>query len=312
MSYFEIRHATSNAHIAADLAQHLQTRQHLGKTIVVCDKPIILMSIVRKHWFKQARALQKERAGTINAEKILRLTHLITHMHRMSFVAKTPEQQPHAHAYFITTEQARSLLMPINTYSLYLTVLVDRQWLAPLLAQLPMDTLAVDYARQFAADSPFGLRPKAALEAQVFEERETLTTFLAQHHISPDMLSDTRSFGRGPLDDALDILLGISHHFLQLASNLQHAFELAQPLAFPSSEQHQYDVLILLAHRVQALNPVLMQSRFTYNLADDETFFLHDQSKDAALAGDIFATAARFHQAAGRSRLARALLFAAG
>ena len=231
-------------------------------------------------------------------------------MHRMSFVSKTPEQQPHAHAYFITSEQARTLLVPINAYSLYLTTPVDGKWLSPLLAQLPADALTVDYAQQFVANSPFGLHPKAMLEAQVLEERDALAAFLTQHHIAPALLGDTRSFNRGPLDDALDILLGVSHHFLQLASNLQHAFELAQPLVFPNNEQHQYDVLILLAHRVQALNPALAQSRFTYNLADDETFFLHDQNKDTVLAGDIFATAARFHQAAGRTRLARALLFA--
>jgi hypothetical protein len=70
--YLEIRTTPDTSTAGADLARHLLSRQHLGKTVIVCDKPVIVMSVVRKYWLKLSRGLQRERSSTLNAEKILR------------------------------------------------------------------------------------------------------------------------------------------------------------------------------------------------------------------------------------------------
>ena len=115
--YFEQRHLADapSGSLGADIAKHLEARQHLGKTIVVCERPINLMPTVRKQWLKLARQLQRKRSSTVNAEKILRLTGAITHMHHMRFSIKTPVQEPRSHVYFVTPDLVE--LLPPNVYS---------------------------------------------------------------------------------------------------------------------------------------------------------------------------------------------------
>lgn len=297
--------------LAVEIVKSLQSRQHLGKAAVVCDNSTTLVAIVRKHWLKSARNLQKERAGTINAEKILRLTNSITHMHRMRFTAKPPESQPRDHVYFLTEQEIAQTLLPSNTYSLYVVTRIAKPALAHLIRQLPHDATLVDYVRSELPES-VELQSKRLLEEQVAEQWDVMTNFLEQRQIFIAQLVREGSGGMNAVDDALDTLLGTSHRFLQVASAFQHVLELAQPLTFTAAQQRQYDIIMLLAHRVHALSPSPYGPRFTYELASDELFFLHDIASGTTSFVDIIARAADRHQQAGRTRLARALLFAEG
>lgn len=305
--YFELRQLTDapTISVAADIAQHLQTRQHLGKTIIICDKPVALMSAARKQWLKLARNLQRERSSTVNAEKILRLTHTITHMHRMRFTAKTPEQQPTAHAFFIRPDEVT--LLPVNLYSVYITLPLTTATLNLIRTQLPTDAVCIDYTGQLDTT---GLKPKVQLAAKINIAWKSIEQFLTDHHVAIEPLVAKSPGHYEAMDDALDVLLGVSRDFLQVASNFQHALELAQPLQLTADEQRKYDTLILLAHRVQLLNPHSFASHFTRDLTDESTFFLHDVAEDVSIA-EALAQAIMHHKHAGRARLARALIFVA-
>src|SRR5215471_6519898 len=109
--YFELRGASSsdNFDIAADMMRHLHTRQYLGKTIVICQRPAILMPAAHKQWLRLSRTIQRQRASTINADKILKYTRTITHMQHLRFVARTPLESPDADVFFLTQDQLDSL-----------------------------------------------------------------------------------------------------------------------------------------------------------------------------------------------------------
>src|SRR5882762_3070435 len=70
--YFELRKqsARGTESIIADMMRHLHTRQHLGKALVICDHPLVVLSAARKQWLKLSRIIQKQRASTLNADKI--------------------------------------------------------------------------------------------------------------------------------------------------------------------------------------------------------------------------------------------------
>ena len=304
--YYDQRHISdeSQTNLAADIARHMQSRQHLGKTVVICEKPGILLALTRKHWLKYARTLQKERSGTINAEKILRLTNTITHMHRMNFIARPPELDPRAHVYFVTPDELS--ILPVNTYSLYLAVPLTSAQFSHIQPQLPAEALIVGYQPQPPA---LNLTPKSQLEANITTAWQSMVEFMQQNHIDIDLLATPGAQQLSSIDDALDALLSTSRQFLQTASNLQHTLELSQPITLDSNLQRQYDILILLAHRVQALNPhSAFATRFTYDLTSDETFFLHDSGSELGFV-EVLAQTIRHHQEAGRLRLARALHF---
>src|SRR6185503_8306670 len=91
--------------IASDIARHLQSRQFLGMTVVVCTNPLSMLSALRKQWLRLARNLQKQRASTLNAEEILRFTHTIMHMQHLQFVAAAPTAEGDAHIFFVTPDE---------------------------------------------------------------------------------------------------------------------------------------------------------------------------------------------------------------
>lgn len=265
--YLETRTTpTTSSTAGADLARHLLSRQHLGKTIIVCDKPIITMSVVRKFWLKLSRGLQKERASTLNAEKILQLTYDITHMQHMGFVARPPHEAPRADVFFITPDELDRL--PANCFSLYILRAPTAAQLHGALVQLPERSLVVDYTHsESIIRAP--LLPKYQLEQHVREEWRKVERFFQQQHI--DVRYVATSMHRADiLDEAIDVILNTSSQFLRLADDFLLLLRQAQPLHVPNSQLLLYDLLATLHRRVYSLTPGTLSQRFTQAFGDDE------------------------------------------
>jgi len=286
--------------LAADMMRHLHTRQYLGKVVVVCDSPFTTMRVARKQWLKLARNIQRQRASTVNTDKILRLAYTITHMQHLQFAAKSPHQNPEAHVFFITPEQWE--LIPLNCFTVYLASPLSGKAFHKVSHQLPNDALVVDYT---GTQSPSGLLAKHHLEARVTEKWHRMVDFFEKYEINIALLSEHQFTEVDALDNALDTLLSASHDFLRLASSFQHTYELAQPLLTPHGTQQEYNTVALLAYRVQALSPGILSGYMLRTYHEDETFFLHDVTANT----DPMEDRAIFqHHLAGRTRLAQALL----
>jgi hypothetical protein len=256
--------------------------------------------------------LQKDRASTVDSEKILRLTKSITHMHRVRFVAKPPEVRPDAHIYFITPAELQHSLLPVNTYTMYLLAPIPSPLLGRVIEELPHDATIIDYAGN-SLQRTATLLPKQIIEQAALEQWQAVETYFSEHGIDHAALVNRGvSSNFRAVDDALDILLGVAHTFLQIAGNFQHCFELAQPFALPGAKQREYEIFLLLAHQVRSLSPAQhLASGFAIDATNQsETFFLHDAAVESILFADVLANSAAYHRQAGRHRLARALAFA--
>jgi len=307
--YIELRKSTARGaeSLAADIMRHLHARQHLGKTVVVCDQPVGMLSAARKQWLRLSRCLQKERAATLNADKILKFTHAITRMQHMGFSAKTPLHSPEAAVYFLRPEDLH--VMPVQCYTTYFLTALSTEGMHALLAQLPHEALVVDYLDDARWQQQLGLIPKQALEDRVERVWQEVCQFLTDHHIAiQDLITDDiRNVEL--MDEALDTLLGTSHHFLRIANEFQRALELARPVALSKELRTAYDSFILLAHRVEALSPGSYSQHYLENYSEDDSFFLYDAAHgQLRLGGETLAEAYLRHQAAGRLHLAQALL----
>jgi hypothetical protein len=301
--YLEVRSpGTANAQLAMDIAKHLQRRQSLGTAIVVCDKPLALMCVVRKFWMKLARNLQRERASTVNAQKILHLTYAVTHMHHMTFVAKTPSQVPDADVFFVSPEQLTSAI-PERCLTLYVIDKAPKKILAQAIPQLANQALVVDYAQQLEHALPT-LLPKSQLTKQVRESWQLVDAFLQERQINVAAIAAAAPFHTSKIDDALDILLDQSQAFLRVAGDFHHLLQLAQPLDLSHETQLTYNTASLLAHRVQALSTNNLQQFFD---AMPDTFFLRDGGAEEPKPHTLLAAAAVWHEQHGHNRIGAAL-----
>jgi hypothetical protein len=263
--YLETRSA-QNALTAADLARHLLPRQHLGKIVVVCDKPVIMMSVTRKYWLKLSRTLQRERSSTLNAEKILQLTHDITHMQHMGFIAKPFYENPEGDVFFITPAQLEQL--PPQCFSLYIVEPPDDASLRDTIAQLPDKALVIDYTHSNAIlNAP--LAPKRLLDKLVPQAWQKVEQFFEQRDIRIDHLVEHMHRAEA-IDEVIDVILNTSTQFLRTAEDFLEILYLAQPLQNDNSTQRLYDLVALLHRRVYALTPGNLSQQFAQSFGDDE------------------------------------------
>jgi hypothetical protein len=293
-SYFESRSLPNHppSTLGADIARHLQFRQYLGTSFVICDNPNAQLSATRKQWFKASRILQKQRASTLNTEEILRLTHAIMHMQNMRFTAHSPIDEPEADVFFVTPEHLDHF--PVNCFSVYITTQIEQQQLEKLCTKIAKDGLIVNYDPELPV-AELKLPSKSALEESMLAQWKRLSTFLQDHNIYPAHLvaGDTLQFAA--MDEALDILLGASGDFLPAAADFQRRINLAQPLTGITSTQYKmFEAVTRLAHRVQALTPGNFTGYLSTTFGDHgaDMFFLRDVASE--LYSDLEIEAAKF------------------
>lgn len=305
--YFELRKQSARGtdSIAADMMRHLHARQHLGKVMIICDNPPAMLAAARKQWLKLTRTIQKHRASTLNADKILKYTHTITNMQHFSFTTKTPLERPEADVYFLTKENCS--MVPVHCYSLYFSASIPVATAREMIQQLPVEALMIDYHHTMEW-AKLGLQSKVALEAQVDSEWKQVQHFLKSNNIAIGQLINDGIHDIEAMDDALDTMLGLSHRALRIANEFQRALELARPLRISRSVRQQYDSFVLLAYRVQALSPGAMTQHFLESYNEDDTFFLYDLGKQQFIGtGEPLGHALERHIMSGRKHLARAL-----
>lgn len=126
---------------AKDLARHLYTRMSCGKVVIVTDKPVILLSALRKQWLKLARKVQKERASTLNATKIFELTNITARMHGLVFTTRWSPEDYVADVYIATLDQVLSWTPDCRTMYLASKVTTEQAHLAT--AWMPKGSLVV-------------------------------------------------------------------------------------------------------------------------------------------------------------------------
>lgn len=130
--HVEYHQAATMAVAVSQLARHMHTRQELGKIVIVTTRPIILLAALRKEWLALGRAVQRERASTINLPLVRELTQRWQTMQQLRF---TKEHDTSADVFFIQPHELGPL--PPGCQTLYLYEIPAgqcQQWIGKLAA----------------------------------------------------------------------------------------------------------------------------------------------------------------------------------
>ena len=98
----ERRHIAEGKSLSVDLVRHFSQRH--GQAIVVTDKPVILMSSMRKQWLKLERKLEIERARSLDSGYVNAIRDRISYMQGVRFSAKPPGDMLSADITFATAD----------------------------------------------------------------------------------------------------------------------------------------------------------------------------------------------------------------
>lgn len=126
---------------AKDLARHLYTRMHCGKVVIVANRPIVLISTLRKQWLRLARKVHKERAATLSAARIVELSNIVSRMYNLNFTVHYPPDDYPGDIYIATPDEV--LRWPPQCRTIYITCKVELENLHMITAWMPQGSLVV-------------------------------------------------------------------------------------------------------------------------------------------------------------------------
>lgn len=300
LAYLETkRPPKTDSSLASSITQHWQTRHLYGKALIISERPHEIAKLIRKHWISAMQGFQQERSLTIDADRLLNLTHSITRMQQMVITADSPHEFPAAHLWIIQPDQLRQTELPRTCRTIYVHAKLEKSLTSHVQELLANHSLVVDYSQ----NTLWTLQDKHLLDEKVHHAWQELHTFLAQHNISISRLVK-ESHAIDLIDDALDTLLDTSSAFLRHARHFQEALHLAQPLQLSHHQKQEYELANLLVRRVTMLTPGLLHHSFIQ--PDNDTFSLYDAAGQKINRESLSAMISR-HVAAGRKTLARAL-----
>ena len=284
--------------LASQIVAHWQSRHLYGKALIITDHPRDIAKLIRRRWISSMQQLQQERTRTIDADRLLSLTHSITRMQQMVITIDPPHEFPAAHLWCIPPERLKTTELPRVCRTVYVQPSLSTSHRQRLKELIPTHTLVVDFS-----GNTWELMPKDALDDKVHQAWQELLVFFTKQGININkLLEEPHNIDR--IDDAIDSLLDTSSTFLRHARHFQEALHFAQPLQLSFREQKAYDLANLLARRVTMLTPGLLHHSFIQ--AENDTFSLYDRSPQKYSRESLRAAIAR-HLAAGRHNLARAL-----
>lgn len=131
--------ATTSKILARDIFECLSA----GSVAVVTDKPIVLLSAVRKQWLRLARQAQRARSSTLDHEKLARITRDLALLQSATFTADDPRNEPIASVHFATATQF--LVAPPMCATLLIVSWVERHELYMLSSWMSRGSKVIVY-----------------------------------------------------------------------------------------------------------------------------------------------------------------------
>lgn len=129
--------------LSKELAYHIQRRYAYGKIAVATEHPLAVMSSVRKQWLRFIRLAQRERARTLDQQRLFEFDQAIWQMQSIGFTAQDPAYDPVAYVSFATVEQFR--LFPPMCTTLFITSPIEKIDQYMLTSWMPRKSLVVIY-----------------------------------------------------------------------------------------------------------------------------------------------------------------------
>ena len=140
--FIDIRHLPTSEHISLDLSRHLPRRAAVGPVLIICDRPTVTLSVVKKRWTSIIREVQRQYSSTLQANKKEGLKREIIRLQNYTFA--TPSKR---------TASTNILFATINDVgpddhfaTIYLTIGLPHTDLLPLVQKLSVGGFLVTYS----------------------------------------------------------------------------------------------------------------------------------------------------------------------
>lgn len=116
---------------------------YYGKVVIIADNPKVFLGTLRKEWLKLARKMQRERARTLDAAKIARLSGDADYMLRLRFTTHYPPDEYPGDVFIVSSKEALS--WPPDCRTMYIISRIERRQQYLLTSWMSRGSLVVLY-----------------------------------------------------------------------------------------------------------------------------------------------------------------------
>jgi len=131
--------------ISKILVRDVFERLPAGRIAVVTDKPVAMLSAVRKQWLKLFRQTQRARSSTLDHERQAQISYELAMLQDTTFTADNPLNDPVANVHFATA--AQFLAAPPICATLIIVEHIERYELYMLSSWMPRNGKVIIYGQ---------------------------------------------------------------------------------------------------------------------------------------------------------------------
>lgn len=137
----ETRRVDEARDVPVNIARDLRRRIEVGKALVIAERPVITLSLIRKRWAQFVRELEVDKARTLNKWRREELSTQVLRMEWTEFTATRLDR--FADVYIVEPSDAAPLVNKAAT--IYVAMPLGESELNKLLHKREPDTLVIGY-----------------------------------------------------------------------------------------------------------------------------------------------------------------------
>lgn len=102
--YVEIHPTQTGLEVTRRITKHMAVRIMTGNAVIVCDRPNVTLSVIKKRWNKILRLLENERAATSSKVKKADIKDYLATLESTQFFAAEPEERQASTVWLVTPD----------------------------------------------------------------------------------------------------------------------------------------------------------------------------------------------------------------
>jgi hypothetical protein len=150
--FMESRVVQHRSYRMSDIALHLPLRLNLGSSVIYIHNPTRYLAVLRKHWIKIMRSLERERASTLNIQRRKAIETILESMDDTVFTFHSPDKKNDADIYLLAPEKASAL--PEHAKTVFICDWPSPELRQVLLGSLPGGSALIEYVDVVTLDLP--------------------------------------------------------------------------------------------------------------------------------------------------------------
>lgn len=129
--------------LSQDLARHLYMRYGDHKIVIITEKPVVMLSALRKQWVRLTEEVRRARASTLKIDYIMEYDSTLARLRHFQMTVRKPSEAPRCRVFFVPPDHVEYI--PNDCRTIYITCPITDADLKNIASHMSPGSLIVRY-----------------------------------------------------------------------------------------------------------------------------------------------------------------------